>query len=174
MNVIWLQSSDHCPPRRSVFLPVHSITSRHPTANISERYFTRVMQSAQSHWLLLTDFIQRDCGHQRWEKVQMINPWSNMCKRLPCLLATALGYFMSNGFMWCITELFFHMTLAWGFQSLLRCGPVVFLSRNCAQIKILAFGGFNHIYGQLFTQHSVLVTRGRCLNESNDMNPGRT
>lgn len=32
-------------------------------ATIRERYFTRVVQSAQFKGFLLTDFIQRDCGY---------------------------------------------------------------------------------------------------------------
>lgn len=83
--------------------------------------------------LRLTDFIQRDCGYLIWEKVQMMNPWSNMCKRVSCLL-TAPGYFTSNGFMRCVTELFFNMTLAWGVKSLLQCCPVVFPSRSIAHV----------------------------------------
>lgn len=83
--------------------------------------------------LRLTDFIQRDRGYLIWEKAQMMNPWCNMCKRVSCLL-TAPGYFTSNGFMRCVTELLFNMTLAWGVKSLLQCCPVVFPSRSIAHV----------------------------------------
>ncbi len=45
------------------------------------------------------------------------------------------GYFTSNGFMRRITELLFNMTLAWGFEMLLQCCPVVFPSCSSTRIK---------------------------------------